>query len=251
VPDAIGLTSLPVANVARVGGLPTEQIGDPALTVLLSWARAVLTADIGAAWADLSPNETIVRTTSPHDPREEDFATQYIPHLFAYREDGAPRQNEDEAWGDETPITLLWVYPPASPDKQTARRGMQNAIRRSLLRAVNLWNARHPSWVVVGDTDPFAAQYGSSLLTHGGFTTLTVGMVRNAEVQVRDGKFDAISVELLAREDLITTHSFTGNLMSAVINQTASDGSVGFVQQVGLGSPPLSGFTFEFDDGFL
>jgi hypothetical protein len=243
-----GATTLPVANVARDSALdPTEQIGDPALTTILSWASAVLTADLSAAWLNLAPNETLIRTTSPHDPREEDFATSRLPALFAYREDGKAVCSDGE-WSEERPVTLLWAFPPAQSLRQWPRRGASTAIGRSLIRALGLWNGRHPSWVVVGDSDPFAAQYGSSILTWGGFKTLTVGAIRNAVVQVGDAKFDGVSVELLASEEIAqTADGFGVNTITATINQTSTAGEVGFVQSLTTASPPTSSFSGEFD----
>jgi hypothetical protein len=248
----LGDTTLPIANVARLGGEPSEPIGDPGLTTLLSWCAAVLTYEVGAAWDDLVPGEPIVRTQSPHDPREEDFSTIRLPQLFAYREDGKAVRNDDGHWGEERPVTLLWSYPPIAQNKIPMARGIPVAIGRALIRAVGEWNGRHPSWVVAGDTDSFAAAYGSSVLTHAGLATLAVGMVRNANVRVGQAEYEGVSVELLAREDLEPVATGLGTQTVIVIRRdeatpTAPGPFDGYIY-----SPPLTGFSGGFlRSGFM
>jgi hypothetical protein len=239
--DTFGATSLPIANVARSGGLPTEPIGDPAMATLLAWARAVLTAEVGPAWADLAPGEPVVRCVHFHDPRAEDFAVQRLPALFAYREAGRFGKADDGRWTEERPTTLLWVYPPGSDDKMPARRGVAVALGRALHEALGPLNGRHPSWVVTGDADPFAAVYGSSLLDHGGFEEIRLDATRTAQVEVADATFEAISLDLICREVWYRAPKLTGSTIT-----TINQGPGGFVQVQGLSTDFTSEFTGDF-----
>jgi hypothetical protein len=227
--DHFGATTLPVAEVTREGPDAVAPIADPGLAVLLSWASAVITAEVGDAWAALAPNEPIVRVTHHHDPREEDFATSRLPALFAYRETGRFARADDGRWTEERPITLLWVYPPASADKMPARRGVGVGIGRALHAALGPCNGRHPDWKVTGDADPFAAVYGSSLLDHGGFEEVRLEDANDAEIEVAGTKFEAISLSLMAREVWHRAPKQTGGTVT-----TIDQGPGGFVQTLGF-----------------
>ena len=204
-----GATTLPVTAPSLVEAY-TEPVGDPGLGVFLAFAKAVLEYEVGAAWEEVAPGEPLIRHARPHDPREEDFGTTSLPTLFAYRGDGKLSRWSDGYWVEERPIALLWVYPPAQAEKMPGRRGVPVAIGRALHEALGPLNGRHPAWVVTGDTDPDAAAYGSDVLAHGGFQRLEVVAVRHAEITVGQAKYDAVTVDVEAREVLTQTVTFSG-----------------------------------------
>lgn len=215
-----GATTLPVTAPSLVEAY-TEPVGDPGLGVVLAFAAAVLEYEVGAAWEEVAPGEPLIRHTRPHDPREEDFATSALPALFAYRGDGKPSRWSDGYWVEERPITLLWVYPPAQAEKMTSRRGVPVAIGRALHKALGPLNGRHPAWVVTDDVDEDAAVYGSCVLTHGGFQQLVMGTVRHAEITVGQAKYDALTVELEAREVFSQIETLSGTTRIIVRRDTA------------------------------
>lgn len=232
--DSFGKTALPVARVARsAAGEPTEPIGDPGLAVLASWAAAVLTAECGEAWLDLARGEPLVRRVYAHDPEKEDFDPANMPALFAHRGDGKHKHFADGEWGEERPISLLWVYPPAGFE-MPVRRGIAVALGRALGKALGPLNGRHPAWAVTGDPDPYAARYGSSILTHGGFHTLNLDAARVAEVVLEHGvKFDGVVLELEAREDYEPGVKFSGQRHITIRRDTAEPTAPGqFDQQI-------------------
>ena len=218
--DTYGATTLPVTAPSLVEAY-TEPVGDPGLGVFLAFAKAVLEHEVGAAWEEVAPGEPLIRHARPHDPREEDFDTKSLPTLFAYRGDGKPSRWSDGYWVEERPITLLWVYPPAQAEKMPGRRGVPVAIGRALHKALGPLNGRHPAWVVTGDKDEDAAVYGSDVLTHGGFQQLVMGTVRHAEITVGQAKYDAITVELEAREVFSQIETLGGTTRIIIRRDTA------------------------------
>lgn len=194
--DTYGLTALPVA-LPGTGA----SVGDPGRDVLLAFLSAVITEECGAAWAVRAPGETLVRRTHAHDPNEEDFASNDLPALFCYRGDGRAYHFADGEFGDEIQIAVLWVFPPTTAERQADRRSIAVGLSRAIHKALGPLNGRHPAWVAAGDTDPFAADYGSSLLTLGGFETVRLDSFREATVKIDRAEYPAFELLLVCRED--------------------------------------------------
>ena len=236
--DSYGATTLPVTAPSLVEAY-TEPVGDPGLGVFLAFAKAVLEHEVGAAWEEVAPGEPLIRHARPHDPREEDFDTKSLPTLFAYRGDGKPSRWSDGYWVEERPITLLWVYPPAQAEKMPGRRGVPVAIGRALHKALGPLNGRHPAWVVTGDTDADSATYGSDVLTHGGFQKLEVVAVRHAEITVGQAKYDAVTVDVEAREVLTQDVTLSGSTQITIRRDVTGSTTTGPFDQVILVPVPV------------
>ena len=226
-----GATTLPVTAPSLVEAY-TEPVGDPGLGVVLAFAAAVLEYEVGAAWEEVAPGEPLIRHARPHDPREEDFETTALPTLFAYRGDGKLSRWSDGYWVEERPITLLWAYPPAQAAKMPGRRGVPVAIGRALHKALGPLNGRHPAWVVTGDTDTDAAAYGSDVLAHGGFQRLEVVAVRHAEITVGQAKYDAVTVDVEAREVLTQDVTLSGSTQITIRRDVTGSTTTGPFDQV-------------------
>jgi hypothetical protein len=224
--DTFGLTSLPLAS--PVG---TASIADPGRDVLLSFLSAVITAECATAWAVRAPGEPVIRNGYAHDPNEEDFVAKRLPALYVYRGDAKPGQFTDAEFGDETPVNALWVFPPAPSLRQYERRAIAQGLSRAIHKALGPLNGRHPSWVVAGDTDPYAAAYGSSVLTHGGFEWVRLTSSSEAAVKVGSDEFAAVLLELGCREDFVAgTPTGLGTEIHMTIEQNGH-ADPAFVQQ--------------------
>ena len=211
----------------------------------------MLTAECGAAWLAIAPGETLIRKVHNHDPQQEDFTAEELPALFCWRADPKPQHFEDEHYGDESTIDLLWVFPPTASLTQSKRRSIALGLSRALHKALGPLNGRHPAWVVAGDTDPFAARYGSSLLDWGSFRMIEIDSVRSADIPIhsRDTtvNYHGVFLSLKCQEEFVTGDSFDGFPTLITINQQTTDGDVGFVQTI---QTFPAAFASAFDEAF-
>jgi hypothetical protein len=185
MPDTFGLLQLPVPVPADPRA---EAVGDPLLDLVAAFVKAVLNADVGAAWASVYPATPLpVAFTETHDPNEGAFTTKRTPCLYVYRADEPPpraiRTTQD--WDVvRTAITLLLVPPPPTQDKQKIRTNLRNAIDKSIRAAVR--QGRHPAWVVAGDTLYNATDYGSTFVTRANLQSwyFTLGGFKRVPITV-------------------------------------------------------------------
>lgn len=244
--DSYGATTLPVTAPSLVEEY-TEPVGDPGIVTLLNFVAAVLEYEAGDAWDAVAPGEPICSKTRPHNPRKEDFSRETLPALFAYPGDAKYTRWADGYWVRERPITLLWVHPPAQDGWMPARRGVQTAIGAALHKALGPLNGRHPAWVVTGDTDEDAAVYGSCVLTHGGFQSLEMGTVREADITVGDVQYDGVTVEIQAREVFTRIETLSGSTRIIVRRDTAETTAPDpFDQTIDVGRAFDGAFSTEF-----
>jgi hypothetical protein len=106
------------------------------------------------------------------------------------------------------------------------------AIGRALHKALGPLNGRHPAWVVTGDTDTDAAAYGSDVLAHGGFQRLEVVAVRHAEITVGQAKYDAVTVDVEAREVLTQDVTLSGSTQITIRRDVTGSTTTGPFDQV-------------------
>jgi len=139
--DHFGAMTLPVTP----GGL------DPALTLLLDFAKAVLISEASDAFRaeDTTEPNSVVAVTEPWDPRRGITVEQKFPGLFAW---GMKGNFEDVGVGfvrSQGDIVIAWIFPPARPE----RRALQDKVARPLAKilATALSDGRHPSWVHAAD----------------------------------------------------------------------------------------------------
>lgn len=198
--DLYGATSLPVS--VTVG---KASISDPALDVIGAFCQSVLTAEVNTAWSAFAPTETICRACYTHEPQKGLLSASFLPAIFLWRNGLTPSRWTDGTHGMESTLSLLWVFPPARSIERERHQTIVAGLAMALDKAFNgeEGNGRHPSWKVPLDPDPFAATYGSSILTWGGLTWIELGKGHMSEVQV-DGSetpFSGVHFELVMRED--------------------------------------------------
>ena len=200
MPDVYGATEIPVQ--APAAGVA---LSDPLLTTLGDFLATVLRADLATAMAAAFPGESVVRTDAiyAYNPGDSDFEPR-LPALYVWRDALQPGRFTDEDYGQRGTVLALWVLPGLRDDRASVLRSIMTGAGKAVHRAIEI--GRHPSWVVAGDTETFAATQGSSILTHGGLFSIDVSTVDEAEVVVGDGPgarpFPAVRFDLNVREDV-------------------------------------------------
>jgi hypothetical protein len=227
MPDTYGAETLPVTAPGA-----TATVSDRALDVLGAWMYAVINAECSAAWTAVAAGEPILRGYQTQDPGGQDFNENLLPHLFLFRAQANPAHFEDGNWGTDSTVTMLFVFPPAEQSKAARRMAIFNGLQKAVHRALGPRNGRHPSWVVAGDTDPDAAVWGSSILTHAGLVWCESNPWNIAEVRIPPmlDAYDAIKADFRIREyyvddptldqtELLTTISAMGGYQSTQQSQ--------------------------------
>jgi hypothetical protein len=232
--DYHGAAPLPVeaSEVESHGEETPNAVSDPGLTILADFCRAVIRAEVGPGWsATFGTDDDVCRKAYPHDPREELLNENWLPALFCWRGSVTPKRFEDGNHGSESTILCFWVFPPADEELMAAMTPVINGVSKALIKALDtdFGNGRHPSYVIDGDTDPYAATYGSSVLNHGGFWVLDFdGDFRHSEVSFSAGgevaAYQAIFWQFATREHHVPGAA-TGNgvEISSILNQPGYD----------------------------
>lgn len=168
--DLYGAQSIPLGTVGTPITL-APGAADPLLTYLGSYLQAVANARLGTEFAALmAPNRTSAAAKLPvafvfdHDPEQFDFVDEKLPALFLFR-----TGDDASTYADVTndlrvstdTISLFWVLPSTSQDKQAIRARFPSKLFHLFDAAIEA--NRDPSWVLTGDADATAATRGSSL----------------------------------------------------------------------------------------
>lgn len=174
--DTFGLLELPVP----VPETDEEAAGDPVLDTILSFAKAVVNADVGDAWAARNPADPLpIAHTFAHDPDPEVFDTNATPALYLWRADdtGGKHRYSQDLTADEGGFSALWVPPPMPQEHKAARAPLRNAIKKSLRQAFA--QGRHAAWIVPDDDYYNPELYGSVLLYHAKLGKLRLGSFKS------------------------------------------------------------------------
>lgn len=157
--DTFGALAFPV-------GSSDDDGGDPALRTIGLFLQAVINADLGAAWARADGGATDpVEEVFVHDPRRVAFSVSDAPCLSVFRGSASPIEDfAADFTRDTTPITVLWVLPTTTQERERVRSPLALAFGRSVGRALR--NGRHPAWVAAGDlADPDAIKLSTATST--------------------------------------------------------------------------------------
>lgn len=149
------------------------QDADPLLDTLTSFLQAAVNADTKEIWKRVNPgkpggaNESLpIAFTFPHDPDETNLSEKQLPSLFAWRAQVLRGDRLAADWISQVSnIALLWIPPRGSYKQRRERQPYRNALAKAIRRALH--EGRNPAWIVPGDTDPKAEDYGSLFLTQG------------------------------------------------------------------------------------
>ena len=170
---------------------------------LVSFARAVIEHDCAAAWTSAAPIfDEMVRTTIAHDPEKGDLSDDCLPALCCYVT-GHTTETKTETIDAVVKVALLWVFPTSDQFEAAERRG----VFKLLADALGYWipKGRHPAWVALGDTDPKAATWGSSLYQRCKALQMGVTAKNYSKVDLGDGMepLDAAMFEVTLRQESV------------------------------------------------
>lgn len=139
--DQFGAMTLPAA----AGKL------DPALGVLLDFARAVLLAELQAGWAGTDGAEPrgLVNLITAADPARGGVLDDKLPGLFAWRRKGDLEELAGGLVRHEGEIVLAWLWPPAKAKRRSLQDSVAVALGKALASALS--DGRHPAWTHAED----------------------------------------------------------------------------------------------------
>lgn len=149
-----------------------QAAGDPFLDTLTSFLQAALNADLQGLWARIHPGvvgpigEPVpISAVFTHDPDESSFSDSKLPALYAWRSEEPRHVDWSQEWSKSiSTVSVLWIPPLAQQEHRRIRQPFRNAYAKALHK--NLWLGRNTAWVVDGDTEAKAADYGSLFIRH-------------------------------------------------------------------------------------
>jgi hypothetical protein len=227
--DYHGLAPLPAVSRGAEPVDPADTspaITDPGIVVLADFLKAVLVAELDDAFTtDFPVEDSVCRKAYPHDPREDLLEANWLPSLFCWRGSVTPQRFEDGYRGSTSTIMCLWVFPPADEVLGTQMAPIANGVAAALTKALLELDGRHPAWVVDGDTDPYSATYGSSLLDQGGFWIVEPeDDIKFTEVSIGTQQMSGLLWQIATRENHVPgTQSGLGTQIQTVINEPGDD----------------------------
>lgn len=198
-PERFGALSFPVAG--------TEPVGDPALSVVLAFAEAILNTRMSAAWQTLGrpAGDRPVRKVFAHNPEETSFNDAALPALFAWREEGQTERIAADYVLERGALQLCWVFPATIQPTSKARGSIVNAVAKLLVQG--LMRGRDPAWVAAGDTSPRATLDGSLVWKFAGLWRCGPPRWRLQPVQIDSGeereRWRALRLEIPIEERLV------------------------------------------------
>jgi hypothetical protein len=200
-------------GTVRLPALPGQD-ADPLLTTLLGFLQAAVNADTKEIWSRVNPGkpggatESLpVAFTFDHDPDETTLSEKQLPALFAWRSQFIRGDRMTADWVSQVSnITLLWIPPRGTSKQRRERQPYRNALAMAVRRALH--SGRTPAWVVPGDTDPKAADFGSLFITQAKLSQYRLIDLRPFEFDVESPtpgdktrvSFDAITATLEVTE---------------------------------------------------
>jgi len=194
--DVFGKLVLDPVPKYQDGINPDEQaIGDPSLVVIGEFIRAVMVARLSDAWSDINKpsiggGTPVVKTISYNNPEDNTFNSKDLPGLYVFMPRDKPDKHERYAdcqfWRIRY-VTVLWIPPQRDQVQRADRSPFFNAVSSAVRGALCL--DRFPGYVIEGDTDPYAATWGSSLMINAGLSK-EVAADDDIEFNVVDVKID-------------------------------------------------------------
>lgn len=156
--DTYGAIAIPVAA--------TTPAGDPALTKLGNYLKAVVNVKALTAWTAARPRgiaaeQLPIRFVRLANPEEEGFNDKDLPALYLWREDGDFQQRTTDWHCDESHIKLIWALPSGTQLQQGERKSFFNALAKVIADALE--RGRDPNWADAGDPDVAAASIAASV----------------------------------------------------------------------------------------
>lgn len=193
-----GSIALPVA-APGVG----EAAGDPALTKLGAFLKAIINAYGQTAWDSVGATTTLAAHVFEWDPKRGVFHDRELPAIYLWRESLPGERIADGYDVTRDQITVLWVPEPIPQERGILRQPFEQAIYKAVRAAI--YREAHPSWVDATDAYAHKATFGSNILTACGFSALKVvrGNMASVVREIEHGKpqeYPALQITLEATE---------------------------------------------------
>lgn len=152
MPDTFGEIEIPLAPPAE-----GETVADPCLVVVLGYLKALLNANLGAAWNAVAPGKLPVNGIFAVDPKKRGFNERDLPALYITRQqpNAPPEWMAADWYVTNDMLRLTWVFPPEPQTKQMLRGTFGNGIVKAIATAIE--RERDACFVLAGDPDPTAA----------------------------------------------------------------------------------------------
>lgn len=154
--DRFGLLELPV----QVPASAEDAIGDPLLTHLATFAKAVCNKYGATAWqsraADANDTLPVKTAFAGRDPRRYAFRDQELPAVFVYRGRDKLGHYDESRRENASKIRFVWLAPHDPYNRVFDRLSFGNAIAKILDAALD--QGRDSAWVASGDSTPYAAE---------------------------------------------------------------------------------------------
>lgn len=158
-------------------------LGDPALDVIGRYLAHCAKEDVGPQWGTVASGE-IVQRVAYNDPVER-FSTRDLPALYVWRRDVRPAVVTVEGSQLKSEVMVLWVFEPASVDKQVARTPFLLPFAGCLNSAMR--QNRRPGFVYPGDEAPGAATSGSNITKLCQANKITYISSDSDDISIEDG----------------------------------------------------------------
>lgn len=142
-------TDGPAPNAGSAAGPGNSAVTDPGLDVFLAFLKAVINAELTAAWEKRLPNSVPVSFTYTWNPEDSNtgFSDNKVGALYGYRKAGqVPYDYAADLRAAEDTWTVLWV--PLQPTAPRARFEERQAFANGLGKVVDdaIWKGRHPAY---------------------------------------------------------------------------------------------------------
>lgn len=180
-----------------------ETGGDPAIDILLAFARDVMVAQLTQVHAKVAPNTgPVVRHVFPYNPAEGPFEVKQLAALYAWRSSDESLRLADDIDLTTSTLSLLWVFVPAKEDNQKRRWPIVNAVAKVLVSA--LLRGRHPAWTKANDPEEQASYNGSFLWAWMGLWSLDKVSAKatclDVQIDEETARFPALQIDIVVTE---------------------------------------------------
>lgn len=221
--------------------LPEDDEGDPALATIGSYFSSVLTHYCGAKWARVMPGEgrSVPTDGEPEasapaegpfsrvitrDPNLDNaYILSDLPAIFVWRGDSKVQKDAVGVFTDRGVINIAWVLPPVQTEKVFYRRSHLNSVVKAFGIAVG--RARHPSWILQGDTRVDALEYGSDVLGRSGLDSWMIPETESIERQ-------SVDIEIEGAKKM-TADAITFSLHTVEVMTNGDDEDLGYDDTLG------------------
>lgn len=175
--DIIGSIAIPTTTPA-VGIVA----GFPELGYIAEFCKSVLNVDALAHWHAVAPDTLPVLSAFTHDPKLL-LDDSKLPSIYCFGVESEGNYTGTDITTLTTSVSVWWLMEPCQDEQATLRDPCRILMARVLDNALS--GGRNPAWIVPGDTDPYASDWGSSLTGYIG-----------AWKKIQVSKFSMLSVEL-------------------------------------------------------